>query len=149
MKVSSVTLAGLAAISLGACSAPAAPASDLTSGDRSSEGGMTQQITFLCAPKPGAEVEEPDLICAELLDALKAARPDLRFAAGASGAPGVRFVITYATSRGLGLEATWTDAGGASTAGKPLMVSFFDRSSDATLRRNFYGTFLRENPIPF
>lgn len=110
---------------------------------------MTEQVAFHCAPAAGAEVEQPEQICAEVLSVLQGSRTDLRFVSGASGQPAARFVITYATSRGLGLEATWIDAEGASTAGKPLSVSFFDRPSDPDLRQTFYAAFLRENPIPF
>lgn len=110
---------------------------------------MVQQVTFSCTPAAGADVAEPDRICSEVLDVFNEARPDLRFVAGTSGAPAVRVVITHGTSRGLGLEATWIDASGASTPGKPLSTAFFDRSSDRELRQNFYAAFLMENPIPF
>lgn len=110
---------------------------------------MADTITFACTPAAGAEIEEADRICGEVLDALKTARPDLRFVAGTSAPPTARFEITRGNARGLGLEATWIDAQGTSTAGKPLSVTFFDRGSDPELRRNFYATFLRENPIPF
>lgn len=110
---------------------------------------MSDPITFICAPAADTEIEGADRLCGEVLDALNAARPDLRFVAGSSGAPAARFEITRGNARGLGLEATWIDAQGARTAGKPLSVTFFDRPSDPEVRRNFYAAFLRENPIPF
>lgn len=110
---------------------------------------MADTITFVCTPAAGAEIEQADRICGEVLDALKAARPDLRFAGGTSAIPAARFEITRGNARGLGLEAIWIDAQGARTVGKPLSVTFFDRPSDPEMRRNFYALFLRENPIPF
>ena len=108
---------------------------------------MSEPITFVCTAAPG--VEDADGLCGEVLEALKTARPDLRFAAGTSATPAAHFTITRGNARGLGLEATWVDAGGARTVGKPLSVTFFDRGSDPELRRNFYAAFLTENPIPF
>lgn len=145
--MSSVALAGLAMIVLtGACSA--APTTT-TSADRSNGDRTPGAIAFTCMPATGAEVEQADRICVEVLDALQAARPDLRFVAGGPAAPAAQFQITQGNALGLGLEATWVDARGARTVGKPMSVTFFDRNSDPELRRSFYAVFLRENPIPF
>lgn len=154
MDVPSVTLASLAVIVLtGACSAPTAPIDApqpaATSVHRSHGDGMTDPITFICTPAVGARLEDPDRICSELLEVLTETRPDLRFIAREAGMPSARFVIVRGDSRGLGLEATWIDADGATTVGKPLSVTFFDRPSNPEFRRNFYGAFLKESPIPF
>jgi len=150
--VPSVSLAGLAAIIMTVgCSAPSSPdvQAALASVDQARGDPVSATIGFDCTSENGAEVEDAPLICSEVLAALTEARPDLRFVSGGSSARSAKFTITYATSRGLGLEATWVDAGGAITTGRPLSVSFFDRSSDPILRSNFYTAFLRENPIPF
>lgn len=110
---------------------------------------MSNSIVFTCTPAAGTEIEDADQICAELLDAINQTRPDLRFIPGVSGAPAAMFAITRGNARGLGLEATWIDAHGVSTVGKPLSVTFFDRPSDPVTRSNFYAAFLRDNPIPF
>lgn len=110
---------------------------------------MSHSIVFTCAPATGIEIEHAEQICQELLNAIQQDRPDLRFVAGTSGAPSASFAITRGNQRGLGLEATWMDARGVSTVGKPLSVTFFDRPSDPVTRSNFYAAFLRANPIPF
>ena len=110
---------------------------------------MSEEIGFTCSPAPGAAIENADQICREFLGALQAARTDLRFVSRGPGAPAAEVRITHANSRGLGLNVTWIDGAGSRTAGTPLNVSFFDRGSDAGLRRNFYTAFLTANPVPF
>ena len=73
VDVPSVTLAGLAMIFLtSACSAPTspidAPPSAATSVRRSHGDRMPDSITFICTPAVGAELEDPDQICGELLE---------------------------------------------------------------------------------
>ena len=134
---------------VGACSSTPDPQPKSSSATSSTEHGTTDQIGFTCASAQGAEVDDAGLICTEILAMLHEVRPDLRFIDGGDDAPAVRFTITHSTPRGMGLEAIWIDAEGQAFAGRPLSTSFFDRSADPNLRRNFLATFLRENPIPF
>lgn len=117
---------------------------------RSSAGdAMADRITVRCAPAAGAAIHEPERLCAEVLEAMSSARPDLDFVAGGDGVPAAEVRITRGNDRGLGLEVIWIDTSGGRTPGTPLETTFFDRAPDAGQRRTFYAAFLNANPIPF
>lgn len=110
---------------------------------------MTDRIHFRCAPAAGAEIEQADVLCAEVRAAMAAARPDLEFVDGAEGAPAAEVTLTRGNARGLGLTVAWIDAGGARTTGAPMETTFFDAGPAASRRQGFYAAFLNANPIPF
>ena len=110
---------------------------------------MADRVIVRCAPATGAGIQEPERLCAEVLEAMSAARPDLEFVAGGEGRPAAEVRITRGNDRGLGLEVIWIDTSGGRTPGTPLETTFFDRAPDAGQRRTFYAAFLNANPIPF
>lgn len=112
---------------------------------------MPDRIIVRCVPAAGAAIQQPDLLCGEVIEAMSVARPDLDFVANGEGedGPAAEVRITRGNERGLGLEVTWVDSAGRRTPGTPLETTFFDRAPDAGQRRTFYTAFLSANPIPF
>lgn len=92
-----------------------------------------------------------DEVCQEFLATLQDVYPGRKFQADAksTSSPRIALTVTYATERGLGLEVAWLAEDGRQTNGLPLRTSFYDRPSDAELRRRFYLFFLQKNPLPF
>lgn len=114
--------------------------------------GMTAPVSLVCTAAAAVAPAERDTICAEFLDFLHGSHPEHGIAAATAaeaGLPRIDLRITGANERSLGLEVTFVAVDGAARAGTPLQVSFYDRASDATMRRRFYQTFLQNNPLPF
>lgn len=115
--------------------------------------GMTAPVSLVCTADAAVGQAERDTVCAEFLAFLQDSHPEHGIAAAAADDPGllprIDLRITRANDRSLGLEVTFVAADGAARSGMPLQVSFYDRASDATLRRRFYKTFLQNNPLPF
>ncbi len=112
---------------------------------------MGPVIALACAAASGVSSSARDEVCQEFLTTLQDLYPGRKFDADARSAsvPRIALTVTYATERGLGLEVAWLAGDGRRTDGLPLRTSFYDRPSDAELRRRFYLYFLQKNPLPF
>jgi len=109
---------------------------------------MATDVALSCTPGPMASPEAAEEICREFRDMLAETYPQHRFVAGDTP-PAIALTVVRANDRGLGLAVTWIAADASRTTGEELSTTFFDKSSSPSMRRRFYDTFLRHNPLPF
>lgn len=109
---------------------------------------MATEVSLSCGPAPTVDAEAAQGICAEVQAFLAETVPGHSFSEGTTP-PAIALTVTKANERSLGLEVVFIAPDGSKTAGMPLSTAFFDRNSDEVLRRRFYESFFRQNPLPF